>query len=119
MVVVLVLLVEMVTSTAVPLVVEPVPVVPVEELVQQSLVHIHHICSVDLMVALEFLDLVVVVVTKVVVAVALRKLVLMLSVLEHLELRVVVQVVMEKRFQQHIYQTILQKQLLDQILVNS
>tara|TARA_Y100000589_G_C26633863_1_gene419205 strand:+ start:78 stop:446 length:369 start_codon:yes stop_codon:yes gene_type:complete len=112
-------LVEMVMNRVAPVVVEAVLVVEGEDLDHQSLVRVHLISLVDIMVAVDNLDLVLMVVTKVAVAVALLKMVLMLTVLEHLELRVVVQVVMEKKFHQHTYQTLLHQQLLDQTLVNS
>jgi len=75
--------VEMVTSRVVMVVVEAVPVVVAEELVHQSLLHLHHTSLVDLMVAVEPQDLHLVVVTKVVVAVVLLLLVIMLMDLDH------------------------------------
>tara|TARA_Y100000033_G_scaffold38130_1_gene37309 strand:+ start:192 stop:464 length:273 start_codon:yes stop_codon:yes gene_type:complete len=87
--------------------------------VYQSPLHISHTSLVDMVVAKEFLALVAVVVTKVVAVVVPVLLVQMLPVLEHLELAVVEMVAMEYKFHQHIYQTLLHKQILDQTLVNS
>tara|TARA_B100002019_G_C21177235_1_gene551778 strand:- start:677 stop:934 length:258 start_codon:yes stop_codon:yes gene_type:complete len=70
-------LAQMVMSRVAPVVVAVVLVVAVEALVQQSLLHVNHTSLVEEMVAVDNLDLVVVVVTKVVVAVALWMLVVM------------------------------------------
>tara|TARA_R100000005_G_scaffold57355_1_gene28779 strand:- start:280 stop:636 length:357 start_codon:yes stop_codon:yes gene_type:complete len=111
------LLVEMVMSRVVPVVVEDK--VAVEEVALQFLPHFNPISLVDLMVAKETLNQVVQVETWVVEVVVPPQLLVLLDHLEHLERLVVVMVVMEKRFQQHTYQTLLHRQILDQALVNS
>tara|TARA_Y100000310_G_scaffold100731_1_gene98619 strand:- start:586 stop:945 length:360 start_codon:yes stop_codon:yes gene_type:complete len=88
-----------------------------QEVDRQSLVQGHHTSLVDIMVVMDTVDLAVVVVTKVVLAVVLRKMVEMLKVVELLEQKVEVMVVMEKKFHHHTYQTHSQQQ--KQALVNS
>ena len=91
----------------------------VEELVQQSLLHFNHISLVDLMGLKETPKVVVQVETTVVLEVVLLVMLLMLMDPELLELVVVVMVVLEKKFQQHTYQTLLHRQILDHHLDNS